>query len=62
MESRGNRNEMVIATKYTTFHVPKHQNGKVRINYQGNHIKNMKAVVEESLKRLKSSYVDIVSP
>ncbi|KAL1850309.1 hypothetical protein Plec18170_007004 [Paecilomyces lecythidis] len=60
MESRGNRNEIVIATKYTTFHVPKHQNGKVRINYQGNHIKNMKAVVEESLERLKSSYVDIL--
>lgn len=61
MASRKNREEMVIATKFTTFHVPEGQNGKIRINYQGNHIKNMKRVVEESLKRLQTSYLDIVS-
>jgi len=57
MEKRGNRSEMVIATKYTTFYEPK---ANYRANYAGNHIKSMVTSVEASLKKLRTSYIDIL--
>lgn len=58
MELRQNRDEMVVATKYTQFYKP---DAKIRYNYQGNHRKSMYHSLENSLKNLRTSYVDIVS-
>lgn len=59
MESRGKRDEMVVATKFTgsqTSHVP----GLLQSNFGGNSAKNIHTSVERSLKHLRTSYIDIV--
>ncbi|KAK7730711.1 hypothetical protein SLS57_001542 [Botryosphaeria dothidea] len=56
MELRQNRDEMVVATKYTQFYKP---DAKIRYNYQGNHRKSMYHSLENSLRNLRTSYVDI---
>ncbi|KAJ6480086.1 aryl-alcohol dehydrogenase [Mycena vulgaris] len=60
VEARGYRDQVVIATKYTNL-------GKVRDNsikqknlYMGNNIKSLKLTVEESLRRLRTTYIDIL--
>ncbi|KAJ4362005.1 hypothetical protein N0V83_010946 [Neocucurbitaria cava] len=67
MEQRGRRDEMVIATKFTGMQVLEEEKagGKaktVKSNMAGNGAKNMYTSIERSLKALKTSYVDIVSP
>ncbi|CAJ2512589.1 Uu.00g056040.m01.CDS01 [Anthostomella pinea] len=58
-EKRGTRDQMVIATKYTT-HYRKHDLGLAGINYSGNHKKSLRLSVEASLKKLRTSYIDIL--
>lgn len=54
MEKRGNRDKIVLATKYTGY------NGRERdINSAGNHLKSMCLTVRDSLKRLRTDYIDI---
>eukprot|EP01120_Amphizonella_sp_Union-15-10_P017368 TRINITY_DN9621_c0_g1_i1.p1 TRINITY_DN9621_c0_g1~~TRINITY_DN9621_c0_g1_i1.p1 ORF type:complete len:325 (+),score=59.39 TRINITY_DN9621_c0_g1_i1:84-1058(+) len=53
MKKKGNRDEMVIATKYTA----PIKDGA--INLAGNHRKNMFHAIEESLKRLQTHYIDL---
>jgi hypothetical protein len=61
MEKRGNRDEMVIATKFTGSQLG-HLGTKVQqSNYGGNSAKNVFTSVERSLKQLKTSYIDLVS-
>jgi len=62
MTARKNRDQMVIATKYTTtFPDPKPSNApKIRANYQGNHAKSLIVSVEASLKKLNTSYIDLL--
>ncbi|KAK6069028.1 norsolorinic acid reductase (aldo/keto reductase) [Seiridium cupressi] len=59
VESRKNRDELVLATKYT---MGFGQSGpeKIRSNMQGNHAKSMKLSVEASLKKLKTDYIDVL--
>jgi len=52
MVKRGNRNDMVVATKYTS--------GMGGINRVGNHRKNMFQTVEASLKRLQTPFIDLL--
>jgi aryl-alcohol dehydrogenase-like predicted oxidoreductase len=52
------RDDLVIATKYTGFYKP---DAKVRYNFQGNQKKSMVLSLENSLRSLQTSYVDIVS-
>ncbi|GFZ50406.1 oxidoreductase with NAD+ or NADP+ as acceptor [Saitozyma sp. JCM 24511] len=62
MEKRGNRDEIVLATKYTTYGLNRkegRQNG-IGINYAGNHRKNLFLTVEDSLKKLRTSYIDLL--
>lgn len=59
MKERGNRDELVVATKYTGLLPVPHQ--KIRVNCGGNHIKSLSMSLEASLKKLQTSYVDIVS-
>ncbi|KAI5363316.1 Putative NADP-dependent oxidoreductase domain-containing protein [Septoria linicola] len=58
MEARGVRDQMVIATKYTSAcrrHLP-----GIQSNYTGNNTKSMFASVDASLKKLKTSYIDVL--
>ncbi|KAI9150317.1 Norsolorinic acid reductase A [Paramyrothecium foliicola] len=60
MAKRGNRDQMVIATKYTTnFHAGRGQ-CHVMPNFQGNGSKSMHISVKESLEKLQTSYIDIL--
>ncbi|KAF2794144.1 putative aryl-alcohol dehydrogenase Aad14 [Melanomma pulvis-pyrius CBS 109.77] len=58
-EKRGIRDQMVIATKYTT-HYRKYDLGLAGTNYAGNHKKSLRLSVEASLKKLRTSYIDIL--
>jgi aryl-alcohol dehydrogenase-like predicted oxidoreductase len=61
MEERGLRDEMVIATKYTTcYPAPGPKAPKILANYQGQHTKSLHLSVEASLKKLKTSYIDLL--
>lgn len=51
--AKGRRDEVVIATKYTLSMRPKDPNGS------GNHRRNMVRSVEDSLRRLKTDYIDL---
>jgi aryl-alcohol dehydrogenase-like predicted oxidoreductase len=60
MAARGNRDLMVIATKYTTqYRSWELGQGKV-VNYCGNHKKSLHMSVRDSLKKLQTDYIDIL--
>ncbi|KAF9064057.1 NADP-dependent oxidoreductase domain-containing protein [Rhodocollybia butyracea] len=60
MQERGNRDQMVIATKYTTCYKIGDSSIKQRVNYTGNNAKSLHISVEASLKKLRTSYIDIL--
>ena len=60
-EKRGIRDQLVIATKYTT----NYKRGKERdianmVNYSGNSTKSLHVSVEASLKKLRTTYIDLL--
>ncbi|KAF8975143.1 hypothetical protein BGZ46_009389 [Entomortierella lignicola] len=58
MAMRDNRDQIVLATKYsTTF--KGHQPNKIQSNYGGNGAKSMRLSLEASLKNLQTSYIDL---
>ncbi|KAJ7124062.1 Aldo/keto reductase [Mycena crocata] len=59
MESRGIRDQMVIATKYSFNFKLASTDIKYKINYHGNNSKSMHLSVEASLKKLRTAYIDI---
>ncbi|EOO04049.1 putative norsolorinic acid reductase protein [Phaeoacremonium minimum UCRPA7] len=59
MTSRKNRDELVLATKYSGTCIP-HMKDKVQANFCGNGTKSMRLSVESSLERLQTSYVDLL--
>lgn len=59
-EKRGIRDQLVIATKYTTNYKRSDANAHVKVNYTGNNLKSMHVSVEASLKKLRTSYIDIL--
>lgn len=57
---RGIRDQLVLATKYTSDY-RSHELGKGRApNFQGNHKKSMFLSVRDSLKKLQTDYIDIL--
>jgi aryl-alcohol dehydrogenase-like predicted oxidoreductase len=60
MEQRKIRDQLVIATKYTTNYKLGDQNIKQRVNFTGNNAKSLHLSVEASLKKLRTSYIDIL--
>ncbi|KAE9397888.1 Aldo/keto reductase [Gymnopus androsaceus JB14] len=60
MEKRGIRDQIVLATKYTS----NFKNGNASIaqkaNYTGNNAKSLHVSVEASLKKLRTSYIDLL--
>ncbi|OAX42631.1 Aldo/keto reductase [Rhizopogon vinicolor AM-OR11-026] len=58
-EQRGMRDQLVIATKYTTNY--QRGNDSMRhVTYTGNNLKSMHISVDASLKKLRTSYIDIL--
>ncbi|CAD6584714.1 MAG: hypothetical protein TREMPRED_003940 [Tremellales sp. Tagirdzhanova-0007] len=62
MEKRGLRDSIVLATKYTTYTLNrKDQVFKgIGVNYCGNHKKSLRVSLENSLRKLRTDYVDIL--
>jgi len=59
MEKRGNRDQMVIATKYTTG-FKTYQKDVLQSTSVGNSAKSLRVSLEASLKKLKTDYIDIL--
>lgn len=59
MEARGVRDQMVIATKYTTG-FRSHKKDELQANFVGNSAKSLRVSLEASLKKLKTDYIDIL--
>lgn len=61
IELRGTRDQMVIATKYTAgFRAYNRENEPLQSNFAGNSVKSMHISMRESLKKLKTDYIDIL--
>ncbi|KAK4060451.1 uncharacterized protein Triagg1_10770 [Trichoderma aggressivum f. europaeum] len=60
MKKRGNRDELVIATKYTTNYENIPTSKKIKANYTGNGSKSLHVSVEASLKKLQTDYIDLL--
>ncbi|KAK0347908.1 putative aryl-alcohol dehydrogenase aad14 [Friedmanniomyces endolithicus] len=60
MEKRGNRDYMVIATKFTTPYT-QYKDGKGKnVNFSGNHKRSLKLSLRDSLKKLQTDFIDIL--
>lgn len=61
MEKRGNRDQMVVATKYTAGYKAYQRNElPLQSNYTGNSAKSMHISVRDSLAKLRTDYIDIL--
>jgi aryl-alcohol dehydrogenase-like predicted oxidoreductase len=60
MNLRRNRNQIVLATKFTIGFPSPHENIAIKANYAGNHNKSLKISVEASLRKLRVDYIDIL--
>lgn len=60
MEKRQIRDQLVIATKYTTYYKKGDLNIKQPVAYVGNNAKSLHISVGESLKKLRTDYIDIL--
>ncbi|KAJ6456482.1 Aldo/keto reductase [Mycena sanguinolenta] len=59
-EKRGIRDQLVIATKYTTNFETRNDAVAQKVNYVGNNMKSMHISVEASLNKLRTTYIDIL--
>ncbi|KAJ7071805.1 Aldo/keto reductase [Mycena belliarum] len=59
-EKRNIRDQLVIATKYTSNYKARQPEFGKQVNYTGNNIKSMHISVEASLKKLRTTYIDIL--
>lgn len=57
MAARGNRDEIVLATKFSS---PSKPGAKLGSNYAGNSSKSLRVAVEGSLERLGTGFVDLL--
>jgi len=60
MEKRGNRDQIVLATKFTTPFRAGHGDTEILANTGGNGTKSLHVSVEASLKKLRTSYIDLL--
>ncbi|KAH9818510.1 NADP-dependent oxidoreductase domain-containing protein [Melampsora americana] len=60
MKERKNRDQIVIATKFTSFYRGNDPATKIRVNYGGNATKSLRLSVEDSLKKLQTNYIDLL--
>lgn len=59
LTSRKNRDDIVLATKYSSPY-RRHEKEKIQSNYGGNSLKSMRLSVDNSLKNLQTSYIDLL--
>ncbi|TEB31811.1 Aldo/keto reductase [Coprinellus micaceus] len=59
MQSRGIRDQIFLATKYTNSPAIRDPNVAQKIQFSGNSLKSMHLGIEGSLKRLNTSYIDL---
>ncbi|KAG0646118.1 Norsolorinic acid reductase A, partial [Hyphodiscus hymeniophilus] len=60
MAERGVRDQMIIATKYTTFYATHLDEKAIRSNYGGNSAKSLHVSVKASLKKIRTDYIDVL--
>jgi len=60
MQERQNRDQMVIATKFSSPYKSYNKSIKIGHNYTGNSTKSLHISVRDSLKKLKTDYIDIL--
>ncbi|KAF8854214.1 Aldo/keto reductase [Acephala macrosclerotiorum] len=60
VKKRGNRDQMVIATKFTTCYRTAHGDKETIINTTGNGTKSLRLSLEASLAKLQTSYIDLL--
>lgn len=60
MEQRKNRDQMIIATKYTTCYRSGYGENEITVNTSGNSAKSLHTSVHASLKKLKTDYIDLL--
>ncbi|RMZ72469.1 Norsolorinic acid reductase [Pyrenophora seminiperda CCB06] len=60
MKERGVRDQMVIATKFTTCYPDPANRLRLQTNYCGNSTKSLRVSLEASLKKLQTDYIDIL--
>lgn len=59
MAQRGVRDQIVLATKYTSGY-RNYQKDEIQANFVGNNTKSLRVSVEASLRKLKTDYIDLV--
>ncbi|KAH0831887.1 NADP-dependent oxidoreductase domain-containing protein [Lanmaoa asiatica] len=59
-EQRGIRDQLIIATKYSANYVRRETDIKQKVLYVGNSVKAMNVSVDSSLRKLRTSYIDIL--
>ena len=59
MEQRGVRDEIVLATKYSSGY-RSYKPGEIQANRVGNNTKSLRVSVEASLRKLRTDYIDLV--
>ncbi|KAK6852402.1 norsolorinic acid reductase [Apiospora arundinis] len=60
MKKRGVRDQMVIATKYTTCFRAGHGENEILANFTGNGTKSLHTSVNASLRKLQTDYIDLL--
>lgn len=60
MRKRGVRDQMVVATKYTTVFRGAHLDSEITANFTGNGTKSLVTSVNASLKKLQTDYIDLL--
>lgn len=60
MESRGNRDQMVISTKYTAGYKNHDKAIEFHSNFAGNSAKSLHVSIRDSLKKRRTDYIDIL--
>jgi len=60
LESNGKRDDFVIATKYSSPYKIGSEPDRIQVNFTGNSNKSLHVSVEASLKKLRTSYIDIL--
>lgn len=63
MEARGVRDQIVLATKYASpyrKYVAENGSNEIQANYVGHNAKALRVSVQDSLRKLKTDYIDLV--
>lgn len=60
MKKRGNRDQMVVATKYTTNFKGGPNHPDIMANFSGNGTKSLFTSVNESLQKLQTDYIELL--